>query len=178
VRSEEIRIRRGDNTDGFVRMSSAPVRDPDGNVVAAVAIVVDVSDQRRAERAVRATDERFKFVAKATNDVIWDWDIKTNALVWNDSVETVFGHKQNKIFPEIQWWYDHIHPEDRERVVAGIHAVIKDGGSSWSDHYRYQRADGKYANVMDRGYIARDALGTAVRMIGAMTDVTEKSRSE
>ncbi|MGZ3331487.1 MAG: PAS domain S-box protein [Gemmatimonadaceae bacterium] len=178
VRGEEIRILRGDGTDGYVRMSSAPVQDATGAVVAAVAIVVDVTDQRKAERAVRSTDERFRFVARATNDVIWDWDIKTNALVWNDSVEHVFGHRQNKIFPEIQWWYDHIHPEDRERVVAGIHGVLDSGGTDWADSYRYRRGDGTYANVMDRGYIARDSAGTAIRMIGAMTDVTERSRSE
>jgi PAS domain S-box-containing protein len=178
VGSEEIRITRGDGTDGFVRMSSAPVFDNSGNVSAAVAIVVDVTDQRTAERALRTTDERFRFVAKATNDVIWDWDIRTNALVWNDSVETVFGHKQSRIFPEVQWWYDHIHPEDRERVIAGVHGVLDHGGTSWSDQYRYRRADGNYANVMDRGYIARDGTGRALRMIGAMTDVTERSRSE
>jgi len=178
VRAEEIRIRRADGTDGFVRMSSSPVRDTEGRVVAAVATVVDVTDQRKAERAVRATDERFKFVAKATNDVIWDWDLRTNSLVWNDSVETVFGHKQNRIYPEIQWWHDHLHPQDRDRVIAGIQAVIDGGGSSWNDQYRYRRGDETYANVMDRGYIARDNTGEAVRMIGAMTDVTERSRSE
>ncbi|MFL5583737.1 MAG: PAS domain S-box protein [Gemmatimonadaceae bacterium] len=178
VRGEEIRIRRGDGTDGFIRMSSAPVLDAEGNVVAAVGIVVDVTEQRKAERAVRATDERFKFVARATNDVIWDWDIKTNALVWNDSVENVFGHKQNKIFPEIQWWHDHIHPEDRERVIAGVRDVLDHCGTSWSDQYRYRRADGSYANVMDRGSITRDSTGAPVRMIGAMSDVTERSRSE
>ena len=178
VRGEEIHITRGDGTDGYVRMSSSPVKDGEGRTVAAVAIVVDITDQRRAERAVRSTDERYKFVAKATNDVIWDWDIKTNSLAWNDSVETVFGHKQTRIFPEIQWWYDHIHPEDRERVVSGIQAALQSGDTSWSDHYRYLRADGKYANVLDRGYIARDPSGAAQRMIGAMTDVTERSRSE
>ncbi|HJQ09986.1 MAG TPA: PAS domain S-box protein [Gemmatimonadaceae bacterium] len=178
VRGEEIRIARGDGSDGYVRMSSGPVKDGEGKVVAAVAIVLDITEQRTAERTVRATDERYKFVAKATNDVIWDWDIRTNALVWNDSVETVFGHKQNKIGAEIQWWYDHIHPEDRDRVIGGIHAVIESEGTSWSDQYRYRRADGRYANVTDRGYIARDASGTALRMIGAMTDVTERSRSE
>ena len=178
VRGEEIRIRRGDGTDGNIRMSSAPVRDSEGNVVAAVAIVVDVTDQRQAERTARSTDERFKFVAKATNDVIWDWDLRTNSLVWNDSVETVFGHKQNRIYPEIQWWYDHLHPDDKERVTGGIKAVIDNGGTSWSDQYRYRRGDGTYANVMDRGYIARDNTGAAIRMIGAMTDVTERSRSE
>jgi len=178
VGGEEIRIQRGDGTDGFIRMSSAPVLDDAGNVVAAVAIVVDITDQRQAERAVRITDERFKFVARATTDVIWDWDIITNSLVWNDSVETVFGHKQNEIYPEIQWLHDHIHPDDRERVVAGIRAVLDTGGTSWSDHYRYRRADDSYVNVMYRVYFARDNAGVALRMIGAMTDITERSRSE
>ena len=178
VRAEEIRIRRGDGSDGFIRMSSAPVRDSEGKVVSAVAIVVDMTDQREAERAVRVTDERFKFVAKATNDVIWDWDLRTNSLVWNDSVETVFGHKQNRIYPEIQWWRDHLHVQDRDRVIGGLQAVIDGGGTSWSDHYRYRRADGTYANVMDRGYVARDNTGAAIRVIGAMTDITERSRSE
>jgi PAS domain S-box-containing protein len=176
--AEEIRIQRGDGSDGFIRMSSSPVVDTEGKVVAAVAVVVDITDQRKAERAVRSTDERFKFVARATTDVIWDWDIKSNSVVWNDSVETVFGHKQNRIFPEIQWWYDHLHPGDRERVMAGLHGVLEHGGTSWTDQYRYQRGDGTYADVIDRGYIARDNTGTAVRMIGAITDVTEKTRSE
>jgi len=178
VGGEEIRIQRGDGTDGFIRMSSAPVLDDAGNVVAAVAIVVDITDQRQAERAVRITDERFKFVARATTDVIWDWDIITNSLVWNDSVETVFGHKQNEIYPEIQWLHDHIHPDDRDRVIAGIRSVLDTGGTSWSDHYRYRRADDSYVNVMDRGYVARDNAGAALRMIGAMTDITQRSRSE
>ncbi|HUQ99126.1 MAG TPA: PAS domain S-box protein [Gemmatimonadaceae bacterium] len=178
VRAEEIRIRRGDGSEGFVRMSSAPIRDDSGQIVAAVATVVDFTDQRIAERAVRTSDERFRFVARATNDVIWDWDISTNALVWNDAVETVFGHKQNAIYPEVKWWNDHIHPEDRDRVLAGIHGVLDHGGTYWSDQYRYQRGDGNYATVLDRGYIARDTSGTPLRMIGAMTDVTERTRSE
>ena len=178
VGGEEIRIQRGDGTDGFIRMSSAPVLDHSGNVVAAVAIVVDVTEQRQAERAIRVTDERFRFVARATTDVIWDWDIKTNSLVWNDAVETVFGHKQNEIYPEIRWWHEHLHPDDRERVVASVQSILEHGGTSWSDQYRYRRADDSYLNVVDRGYIARDSAGVAVRMIGSMTDVTERSRSE
>jgi len=178
VGGEEIRILRGDGSDGFIRMSSAPVLDDAGNCVAAVAIVVDITDQRQSEKAVRISDERFRFVARATTDVIWDWDIITNSLVWNDSVEKVFGHKQNEIYPEIQWLHDHIHPEDRDRVIAGIRGILDHGGTTWSDQYRYRRADDSYVKVMDRGYIARDNSGAALRMIGAMTDITERSRSE
>ena len=178
VSGEEIRIQRGDGTQGFIRMSSAPVRDSEGKVVAAVGIVVDVTDQRLAELSVRASDERFRLVARATNDVIWDWDLRSNSLVWNDAIETVFGHRQNQIDPHIEWWHEHIHPDDRERVTAGIYGVIDHGGAGWSDQYRYRRGDGTYAVVADRGYVTRDSAGTAVRMIGAITDVTERTRSE
>jgi two-component system cell cycle sensor histidine kinase/response regulator CckA len=178
VRGEEIRIQRGDGTEGFIRVSSAPVLDDNHNVVAAVATVVDITEQRQAERAVRSTDERLKFVARATTDVIWDWDLRTNSVVWNDSVETVFGHKQQRIHPEIQWWHDHIHPDDRERVIDGLRAVLDAGGSRWTDRYRYLKGDGSYASVTDRGYIARDEIGLPIRMIGAITDITERTRSE
>ena len=178
VRGEEIDIRRGDGTRGVIRMSSAPVRDTEGTVVAAVGIVVDVTEQRLAERSVKASDERFRLVASATNDVIWDWDLRSNTLVWNDAVETVFGHRQVNIRPHVDWWYDHLHPEDREDVVSSIHKVIDKGGSSWSAQYRYRRGDGTYATAMDRGYVSRDSTGTPVRMIGTMTDVTERTRSE
>jgi len=178
VRGEEIRIQRGDGTQGFIRMSSAPVRDSDGKVVAAVGIVVDMTEQRIAEVSVRASDERFRLVARATNDVIWDWDLRSNSLVWNDAVEAVFGHKQTEIRPHIEWWHEHIHPDDRDRVTSGVYGVINNGGASWSGQYRYRKSDGTYAVVIDRGYVSRDAHGTAVRMLGALTDVTERTRSE
>lgn len=178
VGAEEIRIERGDDTDGFVRISSAPIKDADGKIVAAVAIVVDVTDQRKAETAVRSTDERFKFVARAITDVIWDWDVRMNSVIWNDSVQTVLGHNQARIRPGIEWFYDHLHPDDRERVIAGLKGVLDHGGTQWADQYRYERGDGTYANIVDRGHITRDSAGVAVRMIGAMTDVTERTRSE
>jgi PAS domain S-box-containing protein len=178
VRGEEIQIQRGDGTQGFIRMSSSPVRDSDGKVVAAVGIVVDMTEQRNAERSVRASDERFRLVARATNDVIWDWDLRSNSLVWNDAVETVFGHRQSEIRPHVDWWHEHVHPDDRERVKSGIYGVINTGGASWTDQYRYRKTDGTYSVVTDRAYVSRDASGNAIRMLGAMTDVTERTRSE
>ena len=178
VRGEEIQIRRGDGTQGFIRMSSNPVRDSAGTVVAAVGIVLDVTEQRRAERSVRASDERYRLVARATNDVIWDWDLPSNSLVWNDGVEKVFGYQQTEITPSVEWWVSNLHPDDKERVTAGLHGVLDHGGTGWSDQYRYRRRDGTYATVIDRGYVSRDASGAAIRMIGAMTDVTERSRAE
>jgi PAS domain S-box-containing protein len=76
------------------------------------------------------------------------------------------------------WWKHHIHPDDRERVVNDIHAVIAGGQEHWSAEYRFLRADGGEAYVFDRGYVIRDGRGNAVRMIGAMLDLTERKQAE
>jgi PAS domain S-box-containing protein len=71
-----------------------------------------------------------------------------------------------------------MHPDDRVRVVEGKRRAIEGTGSFWSDEFRHRRADGSYAHVADHGFILRDAHGKAVRMIGAMQDVTERKRAE
>ena len=80
--------------------------------------------------------------------------------------------------PTIKSWTDRIHPEDLTRVTAGIHHVIEHGGESWTDEYRFRRQDGSYAYVLDRGHVIRDGEGKAVRMIGGMTDLTERKETE
>jgi signal transduction histidine kinase len=77
-----------------------------------------------------------------------------------------------------KWWYAHVHPEDRPRVLAGIRAALQDGRSTWSDEYRYARANGSYSYVSDRGFIVCDKMGKAIRMLGAMAGITERKRAE
>jgi signal transduction histidine kinase len=72
----------------------------------------------------------------------------------------------------IEWWQDHIHDEDRERVLDGIHAAIDSDEHAWRDEYRFRRADGSYAYVLDRGYLIYDSAGHAVQMLGAMIDIS------
>ncbi|MEA2336909.1 MAG: hypothetical protein QOE82_916 [Thermoanaerobaculia bacterium] len=147
----------------------------------AVAIVEDVTSKRRIEQAAeeaRRAHERYALVARATNDVIWDWDAEQATIIWNDALQTMFGYAPEQIDNRLQWWDSHLHPDDRERVVSGINGIIEKGGSSWTDEYRFERADGSFTEVLDRGYIARSEDGTPIRMIGAMLDVTERKRAE
>ena len=145
----------------------------------------DVTSRVRAEAAVRASEERYALAARATYNAIWDWDLATDALAWSEGLFARFGYLPDAVPPGstpegVRFWYDHIHPDDRPRVVAGIHRVIDDpgGGTVWEDAYRFQRADGAYADVLDRGHVARDAAGRARRMIGAMEDVTARRAAE
>jgi len=129
-------------------------------------------------RELQSFKERFELVAKATNDAIWDWDLLTDQIWWNAGFQTMFGYQDREIESGIESWYGRIHPEDQQRVVAGIHAVIDHGGKQWSDEYRFRRADGSYAYVLDRGYALHDAAGKPYRMLGSMQDVSERKLSE
>jgi PAS domain S-box-containing protein len=147
----------------------------------AIAIVEDITAKRDSEQAAdeaRRAHERYALVARATNDVIWDWDAEHGTIIWNDALQTMFGYAPDQIDNRLQWWDSHLHPDDRERVVSGINGIIEKGGSSWTDEYRFERADGRFTEVLDRGYVARSEDGTPIRMIGAMLDVTERKRAE
>ena len=133
-----------------------------------------------AHQALRASEERLRLAHKATSDVVWDWDAIQDTEQWNEAGKAVFGWNEIVEHPvSAQWWVERIHPEDRQRVDAGLLKVVNNPAVNyWQDEYQFQKADGSYARVMDRGYVLRDASGRAVRMIGAMLDITERKRAE
>lgn len=122
--------------------------------------------------------ERYHLIAQATNDAVWDWNLLTDHIWWNEDFYTLCGYSASQVRAEANWWYENIHPEDREKVISGIHTLIKSSESFWNETYRFLKADGTYAYILDRGYILRDEQGTGVRMIGGIMDVTEKKLTE
>ena len=139
---------------------------------------VDMSELKRAESEMSATIERFDLVARATNDTVWDWDFVAGEIWWNRGISVTYGHALADVQAAADWWVAHLHPDDRARIVASVDAEIDNGGQTWTDEYRFERADGSYAHVHDRGYIIRDGDGRAVRMIGAMMDISERRQVE
>ncbi|WAC13744.1 PAS domain-containing sensor histidine kinase [Dyadobacter pollutisoli] len=121
--------------------------------------------------------ERFELVAKATHDVIWDWDLVKSTVWWNEGMQQIFGHPASEVEQGPNSWFDRIHPEDQENVLKKIHAVIENGESNWSNVYRFRKGDGSYAYVHDRGYTIQSE-GKPVRMVGSMMDITEQLKSE
>lgn len=140
--------------------------------VAAIAI-----GKTRREREVFESEERYRLLNLATNDVVWDWDVKKNTLWWNDGVTRLFGYPVSSVDNTLGWWVDRVHPDDRERVHHTL-TVAADEGAAWCEEYRFLRHDETYADIQDRGYVMRDERGATTRMIGMMQDITERKRTE
>ncbi|HEY6239375.1 MAG TPA: EAL domain-containing protein [Burkholderiales bacterium] len=143
-----------------------------------VATARDIRERIAQEEALRKSNERFDMAVQATNDVIWDWNLVTDQIWWNENFTKVFGYPRDTPDSTVKSWYEGIHPDDQGRVIAGVHRLIGAGGENWSDEYRFRRQDGSFVHVLDRGQVVRDKEGQAVRMIGAMADISSRKQAE
>ncbi len=134
----------------------------------------NVTEKKIAEAAMKLSNERYDMVVKATNDLVWDWDILKGEIYRNSTgIERVFGHSSNDHIKTNQQWQEHIHPDDRKAIDELIaYYISSENESSFNFEYRFKREDGNYNYINDRGYIIRNELGIVTRMIGAARDIT------
>jgi PAS domain S-box-containing protein len=133
----------------------------------------------RPKQQLKILNELYRFVTEITNDCLWEWDLRLRELFWIDGGhKRFFGYQiENALIPQ-SFWEDRIHPEDKLRILAKLSKVINEGpGGVWEEEYRFERANGDYAYVHDRGHIIYQD-GKASRMIGATQDITARKLSE
>jgi PAS domain S-box-containing protein len=155
-----------------------PLRDTRGEIVGVIGMAFDLTERRKAEEDLRLSEDRFVLLGRATSDMAWDWDLETDSIWRNENLQTIFGYSAEDMEPAGTWWELRMHPEDRERVMKSLRKAIAGQDSFWSAEYRWQRMDGSYATVLDRGYVIRNASGKPVRMVGSTMDVTRHRREE
>lgn len=127
---------------------------------------------------IKEWNEKYDIVAKATSDAIWDWKIQEDSINWNKGIEAIFGYDPSEVGKTSKWWFDKIHPEDSIRMSIKLYSFIEQKTEKWQDQYRFRCADGSYKYVLDRGFLLKDENGRAVRMIGAIQDITKQKEEE
>lgn len=158
--------------------TKGPLYGAEGEVLGVVGITRDITERKRYEEELRSSTERFKILSRATNDAVYDWDLQTGQIWWNEGFETLFGYNRDEVEPGIESWENRVHPDDYERVNQSLSAAIESGQEAWSGEYLFRKADGDYAAIFDRGFIIRNSEGQPVRMVGSMQNVTERKRME
>jgi PAS domain S-box-containing protein len=137
-----------------------------------------IIENKQAEQKINISNERYLLATKATNDAIWEYDIKNNRVYWGESFYTLFGYKSEELANKIGFWESKIHPDDCNRVVQLYDDAIKNKarGVIYAE-YRFQKADGRYAIISDRAFMVYDD-GEPSRFVGSMQDVTERKKLE
>jgi PAS domain S-box-containing protein len=152
--------------------------DADGRALRSMGVVQDITERKHYEENLRKANERFEKIVEATNDAIWDWDIKNDTLFLGGGFNILFGYEEKTVFTRFQQWSEQIHPEDLKRVIDVIQDCINSGRMHVSIEYRYKKSDNLYTYVIHKGIVIRDAMGVALQMVGAISDNPERIRHE
>lgn len=171
------RVERTDGTIRWVRDRGFPVRDNDGQVVRVVGIAQDMTDRKKAEEALRMSEERFAQAQEAVNFGISDWDIPNDILFCDERYAAIFG--VDPAWPMLSRadWFARIHPEDRERAQHELLLTLTEN-RPYNTEYRIVRPDGTIRWVTVQAKFLRDESGDPMRAIGAVADITERKDAE
>ncbi|MEY2558277.1 MAG: hypothetical protein QOE34_1702, partial [Verrucomicrobiota bacterium] len=129
-----------------------------------------------SESSAAESPEHFAIVARATNDAVRDWDVRTDALAWPQGLEALLGYKSAIAANDLGFWQKRLHPQDRARTAASIRDALATDGDHWTGEYRFRHSDGSYVDLLERAVILRDANGAAVRFVGSLMDVTARKQ--
>lgn len=136
-------------------------------------------ERKRSQENLRESNDRYKFVTRATNDVVWDMNLASKRILWaEENMKRLFGYDIEDGETDFEFWSEKIHPEEKDKVVKKLLDTCADNTSDrWDDEYRFMRSDGTYGYVLDKGYLLY-VNGKAIRMIGSIQDITERKLAE
>jgi len=139
-----------------------------------VVVSRDINKQRNDQQIERISHERLQRIMGASGDVLWDIDLQADKVWWSEGMRSMFGYGSDQIGPGTRWCHEHIHPDDRERVVESMAKAVQSEDVFWESEFRYLKADGTYLDVYDRGALIRNEAGKAVRFVGVMQDISAR----
>ncbi|MFY7840193.1 MAG: PAS domain S-box protein, partial [Lacibacter sp.] len=152
-------------------------RDGTGNPVLMTGSMMDITERQLAEEAIAHSNERFKLIARTTNEALWEKDIVTGYTWSNETHQLLYGLTLQDEAPLLEHWEKSIHEDDRAEVLKSFNAILNSSENVWISEYRLVKYNGEIIVIYDRTYIVRDETGQPVRMMGSMMDITERKRA-
>ena len=167
------RVRRFDNVYRWFRTTAQPVRDQNGRVIRWYGVATDIEDWKRAEEAVRASEERLRLIVDNIPGLVGTRAATGEPEFVNRQMLEFFGQSLEQL-PD---WTSLIHQDDRERVVNLWRRSVETG-QPYDVEHRARRADGVFRWLHSRGQPLRDAEGHIIRWCIMLTDVDDRKRAE
>ena len=171
------RFLRKDGKPVWVHKHVSLLRDAGGMPVNYIALVTDITERKRAEVALRESEERLRLSQQAGHVGVFDWNLVTNEAMWTSEMEDLLGLPHGEFEGRYEDWSKRVHPEDLPRLEALFAAWLPSSRDEEEWEYRYLR-EGEVRWISARGRVFRDASGKPVRMIGTNLDITERKEAE
>ena len=170
------RILRLDGGVLSVEITAAPLDDRD---VPDIQIVLrDASERKRAERALRESEERHMLALAGAQEGVWDWNLETGFVAYSARWKEMLGYSGDEIEPHVRAWERLLHPDDLPRANQ-VYETVARGGQSYEGEFRLRHQAGHYVHVLSRGFpVRREPGGPVVRIVGTHFDLTELRHAE
>jgi PAS domain S-box-containing protein len=168
--------RRGDRG---VCYSTVFIVPSESGVDTFICMDIDITQRRRAEESLHQSEERLRSIFESAIDPLWDWDVVTNRTLHSPSWAKLLGYEVHELDESMQEWESRVHPDDQSRVWEELRACLEGKRSEYEAVYRLRIRNGDWKWALSRGRVVeRDSRGKALRMIGSITDITERKQAE
>ena len=150
------------------------VLDDQSEPVGVVAVCQEISERRRAEEALRESEERYTLAVRGANDGIWDWDLVTDRIYYSNRWKSMLGLEEEEVPPSPESWFSRVHPEDLPGLRTRLERHLAGATEMFEDEHRLEHHDGDYRWMLARGVALLGKDGTPCRLAGSQTDITDR----
>lgn len=169
---------RRDGSLFAVHLMSDVVRDAAGEIIGIVTTAEDITLRKRAERALKESEQRYALAIRGANDGLWDWNLETNEVYYSARWKSMSGYADAEIANTPEAWLGLVHEDDIGRVKSELAAHREDRSAHFESEHRIRQKDGTYRWVLARGIAERSPGGKPYRIAGSLTDIAERKGVE
>ena len=160
-----------------IKDSASIIRDSDGNVIRIIGAMVDNTTDLAYQEELKKQSDKFEMIAKSSNDVLFEWNIKSGHVWWSEGLISRFNFKENEVEHTIDWWISKIHPNHRDKIINSFLKAVEAKEDTWVKYYEIKNGTGTFSVVIDKGYFIKDEDGNSEFMVGSISDITADVRA-
>ncbi|MEG4321643.1 MULTISPECIES: PAS domain S-box protein [unclassified Microcoleus] len=153
-----------------------PLKDGGGEIVGINVVVQEITDRKKAELDLQASNERFELATRAIDGILFEWNFAANSVYRSEGLYSLIGIRPEDAPPTPEWWKERIHPVDLACIQAEAPSILKQ--ERYEGEYRIRHADGRWIDVWERGCLIRNQQGEVTKVVGFTTDITKRKQAE
>lgn len=174
----ECRIVRPNGELRHIHCRGEVTRDETGQPICMAGTVLDITERKRVEAALRTSEERLRQALQASSTGLWDWNTDTNEVSLSREWKRQLGYEEDELPNTFESWETRLHPEDHDRALLHVRTYLANPVGGYQQEFRLQHKDGTYRWIQARASLVTEPDGRRVRLLGSHMDITDRKQME